>query len=194
VPFAIDEATSTPLSNFRARELSFTPKLGEFLRAIVGSSRYLKVAACALIIGLAGVYGVRAYTINRIQGTLSRQIATVIPSFAAPASEIRASLMQAEAKITEELGVLASPAKVTPVDALLEVLRLLPENSPVSIQSIKVSGTKAQITGIAPELSLTEKLEKTFRANGTVFSKVSLTSSSLGAGKFSFTIDLILSQ
>lgn len=194
VPFAADDTPISPLSNFRARELSFTPKIGEFIRAIIGTARYLKVAAFAVILCLAGVYGVRAYTITRIHATLNRQIATVIPGFSAPPSEIRSALMQAEGKITEELGVLASPAKVTPVDALLEVLRLLPENTNVSIQSIKVSGTKAQITGIAPELSLTERLEKTFKANGAAFSKVNLTSSSLGPSKFSFTIDLTLTQ
>jgi len=193
-PFAADDSELAPLSNFRSREFSFTPKFGEFLRAFIGTTKYLRIAFGAVAVAVLCTYLVRAYTISAIQGSLSTQISTVIPGFSAPPSEIRASLMQAEAKLTEELGVLASPAKVSPLDALLEILNLLPQNESVTINSIKISGTKAQITGSAPQLSAIESVGKALKANNGVFSKVTATPGSSSQGKFNFTVELVLTQ
>jgi hypothetical protein len=193
-PFAADDSTLAPLSNFRSREFSFTPKIGEFLRAFVGAAKYLQIALGAVLIAVLSTYLVRAYTISAIESSLTKQIATVIPGFTAPPSEIRSALMKAEAKITEELGVLASPAKVSPLDALLEILKLLPQNESVTINSIKISGTKAQITGTAPQLSAIETVGKTLKANSGVFSKVTAAPGTSAQGKFNFTVELILTQ
>jgi hypothetical protein len=193
-PFAADETELAPLSNFRSREFSFTPKFSEFLRAFIGTAKYLRIAVGAVLIGVLCTYLVRAYTISTIQASLTKQIATVIPGFTAPPSEIRSALMSAEGKLTEELGVLASPAKVSPLDALLEILKLLPQNDTVTINSIKISGTKAQITGTAPQLSAIETVGKALKANNGVFSKVTATPGTSAQGKFNFTVELILSQ
>lgn len=193
-PFAADEATRAPLSNFRSRELSFTPKIGEFLRALMGAAKYFQIAIGAIIIGILLTYLVRAYTISAIQSSLTEQIATVIPGFTAPPSDIRSELLKAEGKLTEELGVLASPAKVSPLDALLEILKLLPASESVTINSIKISGAKAQIAGTAPQLSSIEVVGKALKANSGVFSKVTATPGSSVQGKFNFTVELILAQ
>jgi hypothetical protein len=193
-PFAADESIKPPLSNFRTRELSFTPKIGEFLRALVGTAKYFQIALGAVMIGVLLTYLVRAYTISAIQSSLTEQIATVIPGFTAPPSEIRPQLLKAESKLTEELGVLASPAKVSPLDALLEILKLLPNGENVTINSIKISGTKAQITGTAPQLSSIEVVGKALKANNGVFSKVTATPGSSAQGKFNFTVELVLAQ
>ena len=193
-PFAADESTHAPLSNFRTRELSFTPKIGEFLRALVGTAKYFQIALGAVAIGVLLTYLVRAYTISAIQSSLTEQIATVIPGFTAPPSEIRSELLKAEGKLTEELGVLASPAKVSPLDALLEILKLLPTGESVTINTIKISGTKAQITGTAPQLSSIEVVGKALKGSSGVFSKVTATPGSSAQGKFNFTVELILAQ
>jgi hypothetical protein len=193
-PFAADESTKPPLSNFRTRELSFTPKIGEFLRALMGTAKYFQIAVGAVIIGILLTYLVRAYTISAIQSSLTQQIATVIPGFTASPSEIRPELLKAEGKLTEELGVLASPAKVSPLDALLAILKLLPSGENVTINSIKISGIKAQITGTAPQLSSIEAVGKALKANNGVFSKVTATPGSSAQGKFNFTVELILAQ
>ena len=193
-PFAADESSLTPLSNFRTREFSFTPKIGEFLRAFVGTTRYFQLAFGAIFIAVLSTYLVRAYTIRAIQSSLTEQIATVIPGFTAPPSEIRSSLIKAESRLTEELGVLASPAKVSPLDALLEILKLLPQNETVTITAIKISGTKATVMGTAPQLSAIESVGKALKANAGVFSKVTATPGSSAQGKFNFTVELILSQ
>ena len=193
-PFAADESSLTPLSNFRTREFSFTPKIGEFLRAFVGTTRYFQLAFGAVFIAVLSTYRVRAYTIRAIQSSLTEQIATVIPGFTAPPSEIRSSLIKAESKLTEELGVLASPAKVSALDALLEILKLLPQNETVTITAIKISGTKATVMGTAPQLSAIEIVGKALKTNAGVFSKVTATPGSSAQGKFNFTVELILSQ
>ena len=193
-PFAADDSNLAPLSNFRSREFSFTPKIGEFLRAFVGATKYIRIAAAAFIVGVLCTYLVRAYTISAIESSLTKQVATVITGFTAPPSEIRSALMKAESKLTEELGVLASPAKVSPLDALLEILKLLPQNETVTINSIKISGTKAQITGTAPQLSAIETVGKALKANNGVFSKVTATPGTSAQGKFNFTVDLVLTQ
>jgi hypothetical protein len=193
-PFAADESSLTPLSNFRTREFSFTPKIGEFLRAFVGTTRYFQLAFGAVFIAVLSTYLVRAYTIRAIQSSLTEQIATVIPGFTAPPSEIRSSLIKAESKLTEELGVLASPAKVSALDALLEILKLLPQNETVTITAIKISGTKATVMGTAPQLSAIEIVGKALKTNAGVFSKVTATPGSSAQGKFNFTVELILSQ
>jgi hypothetical protein len=193
-PFAADDSTLTPLSNFRSRELSFTPKIGEFLRAFVGTTKYLGIALGTIMVAVLCTYLVRAYTISTIQRSLTKQIATVIPGFTASSSEIRPALMEAESSLTKELGVLASPAKVSPLDALLEILKLLPQNDSVTINSIKISGIKAQITGTAPQLSAIETVGKSLKANSGVFSKVNATPGTSAQGKFNFTVELILTQ
>lgn len=193
-PFAADETEKLPLSNFRTRELSFTPKIGEFLRALVGAAKYFQIAIGAILIGILSTYLVRAYTISAIQSSLTEQIANVIPNFTAPPTEIRTELLKAESKLTEELGVLASPAKVSPLDALLEILKLIPSSENITINTIKISGTKAQITGAAPEIRAIEVLGKALKANNGVFSKVTATPGSPVQGKFNFTVELILAQ
>ena len=193
-PFAADESIRAPLSNFRSRELSFTPKIGEFLRALVGTAKYFQIALGAMAIGVLSTYLVRAYTISAIQSSLTEQIATVIPGFTAPPSDIRSELLKAEGKLTEELGVLASPAKVSPLDALLEILKLLPSGETITINSIKISGTKAQLTGTAPQLSAIEAVGKALKANSGVFSKITANPGSSTQGKFNFTVELILAQ
>ena len=193
-PFAADDSNLVPLSNFRSREFSFTPKIGEFLRAFIGTTKYLLIALAAVLIGVLCTYLVRAYTISAIENSLTKQIATVIPGFTAPPSEIRSTLRNAETKLTEELGVLASPAKVSPLDALLEILKLLPQNDTVTINSVKISGTKAQITGTAPQLSAIETVGKALRGNSGVFGKVTATPGTSAQGKFNFTVDLVLAQ
>lgn len=193
-PYAADGTAIAPLSNFRSREFSFTPKIGEFLKALAGTARYLKIALGGVAIAALSVYIMRAYTISSIQRSLKKQISAVIPSFEADSSEIRSALMKAETKLTDELGVLASPARVSPLDALLEILRLLPSNGDITITAIKISGTRAQITGTAPQLSAIEGLGKALKANNGVFSKVTATPGSSAMSKFNFSVELILSQ
>ena len=194
VPFATDDTTVSPLSNFRTREFSFTPKFAEFLRAFFGTSKYLQLAIGSIALTLLVIYGIRAYNLSSIQSSLTEQIRAVIPGFDPQSSDIRGALMKSEAKLTEELGVLGSQAKVSPLDALLEILRLLPAGDGLAITNIKINSTTAKITGTAPQLASIENVGKALRANKGVFSKVTHIPGSSNAARFNFTVDLVLAQ
>lgn len=194
VPFATDDTTISPLSNFRTREFSFTPKIAEFLRAFFGASKYLQLAFGSIALALALIYAIRAYNLSSIESELTEQIRAVISNFQPQSSDIRGELMKAETRLSEELGVLASPAKVSPLDALVEIMRLLPTSDGITITNIKITSTTAKITGTAPQLSAIENVGKALRANKGVFSKVTPVPGSSNASRFNFTVDLVLTQ
>jgi|GEM_PF-1486957 len=192
--FAQDEPPVEALSNFRAGQFSFRPRFGELIRALRETSGYILAAIGVVALAIAGVYGVREYNLSRAHQSLIAELKTVVPDLPAEATDIRGALAAAETKLSQELGVLGSPAKITPLDALLETIRLVPESSGIQINSIKVSGTRTQVSGIAPQLSIIEDLERTLRSNKSLFSKTTLTTGTASGSRFPFNIELILAQ
>jgi hypothetical protein len=191
--FARDEDPATPLSNFRSRQFSFTPTLGEFVKALLGARRQLTNALVSILVCVAGVYLAREYTAAHSRNALIEQIRAVIPDFNPGDGDIRAALIRAETKLSDDLGVLGPIAKVTPVDALLEVMRLIPTDN-ISISSIKVSGSRATITGTAPKLGSVESVGDALRANKELFSKVTATPGTSVGSRFNFTVEVIFGQ
>jgi hypothetical protein len=192
--FAQDEGTALPLSNFRTKQFSFRPRFGELLRALTETAGHILAAVAMVAFTVAGVYGVREFNLSRARDNLVSELQTVVTDFPAEAKDIRAALIAAESKISQDLGVLGSPAKITPLDALIEVIRLIPDATGVQVSSIKVSGTRAQLSGIAPQLSAIEDLERTLRSSKSLFSKVTATPGTASGSRFNFTIEMILAQ
>jgi Tfp pilus assembly protein PilN len=192
--FAQDETPALPLSNFRTKQFSFRPRFAELLRALRETSGYVLAAVAMVVVAIGGVYGVREYNLARAKEALISELQTVVTDFPAEAEDIRAALIAAEGKISQELGVLGSPAKITPLDALIEVTRLVPDSTGLQIQSIKVSGARAELKGIAPQLSAIEDLERTLRSSKSLFSKVTATPGTASGSRFPFTIEMILAQ
>jgi hypothetical protein len=191
--FALDEAEKMPLSNFRSREFSFTPRIGEFLRALAGAKRHALRAVVAVIVALAAIYGSREYTLASSRSALVEYIQKVIPGFPSDASDIRSNLMKAENKLADELGAFGSRASISPVDAFLDLVKTLPDSSDLSISSLKVSGIRAQISGSANDLAATERFQKALSARKEIFAKVEGKSTRVGT-RFNFTIDIVLTQ
>jgi hypothetical protein len=192
--FAQDDCPATALSNFRTRQFSFRPRFAELLRALKETSGHVLAAVGMVAVAVAGVYGVREYNLSRAAESLIVELQTVVTDFPTQAEDIRAALVTAETKLSQELGVLGSPAKITPLDALIEIIRLIPESTGIQILSIKVSGTRAQLSGIAPQLSAIEDLERTLRSSKSLFSKTSATPGTASGSRFPFNIELILAQ
>jgi hypothetical protein len=194
--FARDNGAPAALSNFRSREFSFTPKLAEFIRALAGARRQLINAVLSVVVLTAGVFLAREYNLARSREKLVEQIRTVIPDFDPGEADVRAALIRAEAKLSDELGVLGPIAKVTPLDALLEIMRLLPTDNGVTITSIKVTSKRnAQITGITPQLSTIETVKEALsKGRGDVFSKVTAAPGAPSGSRYNFTVELTLSQ
>jgi hypothetical protein len=191
--FGLDEAEKMPLSNFRSREFSFTPRIGEFFRALAGTKRHAFRAVVAVIIALAVIYGSREYTLASARSALVEQIQKVIPGFPSSSDDIRGNLSKAENKLAGELGAFGSQASISPVDAFLDLVKVLPDSSDLSVSSLKVSGIRAQITGSANDLAATERFQKALSARKEIFAKVEGKSTRVGA-RFTFTIDIVLTQ
>jgi hypothetical protein len=191
--FARDDDPATPLSNFRSRQFSFTPTISEFIRALLGARRQLLNAVVSILVCVGGVYLAREYTTSNSRGALIEQIRAVIPDFDPGDGDIRAALIKAETKLSDDLGVLGPIAKITPVDALLEIMRLIPTDN-ITITSIKVSGSRATITGTAPKLGAVESVGDALRANKELFSKVTATPGTSVGSRFNFTVEVIFGQ
>jgi hypothetical protein len=187
--FAKDEDAPIPLTNYRSGEFSFTPKFGEFIRALSGAKNYMLTALATLAVGVFGMYAVREFTISQTERALVEQIRAIIPQFENTDGDIGKSLFSAQQKLSNELGVLGSPAKVSVLDALLEILKLIPADSGVTITSIKVTGTKATIQGSAPSISACESVAKALKTGKDVFSEVNPPRTSPSGSKFNFTVE-----
>ncbi len=190
--FAKDEDAPTPLTNYRTGEFSFTPRFGEFLRAMLGAKSYVLTAAVACIVAVGGLYGIREFTISQTKSALEEQIRGVIPNFEAQGTDVLAGLLDAQKKLSDELGVLGSPAKVSVLEALLDIMKLLPEDGSITVNSIKVTDTKATISGTASSISASESIAKTLKMSKDVFSKVEQPRTSPSGSKFNFTIEATL--
>jgi len=189
--FASDDSPAPSISNFRTREFSFSPHFGEVLRALHSSWKYLVIALGSICLVVAGVYAAREYRLVGMKADLLAQIRTIIPNFDPPDGDIRAGLLQAETKLSEDLGVLGSPAKFTPLDALLKITKQIPDVQGFTINSIKISGARAQVVGFVPEVSAAEKFQRDLKK---VFGKVNPPSTTPNGNRFNFVIDIVLSQ
>lgn len=191
--YAADTSLEVPLSNFRTREFSFAPRIGEFIRALAVTKRNAIGAALAVVLSVAVVYGSRQYAIISSQSTLLQQIQRVIKDFNAEPENIREALTQAEQSLGEELGAFGSRAKVSPADAFLEIVKNLPNSAEVAISSVRVSGVRVQISGSAAELAVIERFVKTLSARKDIFTKVEYKTTRVGQ-RFNATIDIVLTQ
>jgi hypothetical protein len=191
--FSQDEAKKAPLSNFRTREFSFTPRIAEFFRALLGTKRAMTRAALAVCLAACGIFGFRAYVINSYKSQLISKVREVIPSFSDDPSKIRENLMQSVNKLSEELGAFGSRARVTPADAFIEVVKGIPTSGEIAVTSIRVSGVRVQIAANAAELSPVERFVKALDTRKDIFSKVDYKTSRTG-NRFNVSVDITLAS
>lgn len=192
--FADEEPVAAPLSNFRTREFSFNPTFGELLKVIQLTWKHLVVAAVISIAAIAVSFGIRKYQISRMEKFLLSQVRQVVPDFNPTDGDALKALAQAETKLADELGVLGSPAKITPLDVLIEVHKRLPEIPGLTITSLKISGARTTIAGYAPDLSAIERVEKDLKANQTAFAKVTANPGTSAGSRYNFTVEIVLSK
>lgn len=192
--FAFDEATKAPLSNFRSREFSFTPKIGEFIRAFLGTRRHITRAVGALAVAVIVTYASREFALHSAESKLISQIQRVIPGFTSDSDKIRESLLKAENKLGEELATFGSRAKISPADAFIDLLKTLPESGELSITGVRVSDTRVQLSGETSEIAALERLTNKLRDRRDVFQKVTSSNRRSTNGRFNVTLDIILAQ
>lgn len=191
--FAQDETNTAPLSNFRSREFSFTPRVAEFVRALMGTRRTVFRALLAIAAAALVVYATRAYLIGSYESELIARIRKVIPAFPEQPERVRENLMDSVNKLSEELGAFGSRAKVTPADAFIEVVKSVPTNGDIAVTSIRVMGVRIQISGNAAELSPIERFIKVLDARKDIFSKVEYTTTRTG-NRFNLSVTITLAS
>ncbi len=192
--FATDEATRSPLSNFRSREFSFTPKIGEFIRALVGTRRHVTRAFAALLVALLTIYASREYALHSAESTLVKQIQRVIPGFSDDTDKVRENLVKAENKLGEELASFGSRAKISPADAFIDLLKTLPDANELAITSVRVSDTRVQVSGDTSEIAALERITNKLRERKDIFQKVTSSSRRGASSRFNVSFDITLAQ
>ncbi len=192
--FAKDEDAPSPLTNYRTGEFSFTPRFGEFIRALASVRAYMVTGCAAILVALAGIYAIREFTIAQTRSALEEQVQLVIPQFSSGEGDVLSALIGAQKKLSDELGVLIPTAKVSVLDALLEILKLFPDELGVTVNSIKINDTKAVISGTASSISASESVAKALKSNKEVFSKVDQPRTSPSGSKFNFTVEATLAS
>jgi Tfp pilus assembly PilM family ATPase len=191
--FAQDDAAAAPLSNFRSRQFSFTPKVSEFIRALAGTRRYVLQALGGIALAAAVVYGSRQYVLHSSEDALVERVRKVIPNFTAEQGKVVEALAKAEGKLGQELSAFGSRSKFSPADALVEVVKVLPSGSGISITALRVTGEKVSLQGTASEVAAVERFSKALGAREDIFAKVDYKNAKTASG-FSFTVDIVLAQ
>jgi len=191
--FAQDDATAVPLSNFRSRQFSFTPKISEFIRALAGTKRYVLRAIGGIILAAGVVFASRQYVLHSSEAALVERVRKVIPNFSAEPGKVVEALAKAEGKLGQELSAFGSRSKFSPADALIEVTKVVPSGSGISITSLRVTGEKVSLQGTASEVAAVERFSKALTAREDIFSKVDYKNAKTASG-FSFNVDITLAQ
>jgi hypothetical protein len=191
--FAKDESDAAPLSNFRARQFSFTPKISEFMRALLGTRRHVVRAIAGVLLALLVVFLSREYLISSSESALVDRVRTVIPDFAPEPDKVLESLAKAEGKLGQELVAFGSRSKHSPSDALIQFVKLIPESADLSITSLRISGDSMLVQGTANQVTAIERFAKTLSAQKEIFANVTPKPSRTTSG-FSFTLTITLTQ
>jgi hypothetical protein len=189
--FARDDSQTAPLSNFRARQFSFTPKISEFLRALVGTKRHAGRALAGIIGALLVVYLSRGYVISSSESALVDRVKQVIPDFTSEPGKVPEALAKAEGKLSQELTAFGSRSKFSPADTLVELVKVVPPG--VSLTSMRVTGEKVSLQGTATEVAVVERFAKALSSSEEIFSKVDYKNAKTATG-FSFTVEIVLAQ
>ncbi len=192
--FGLDDNPAPVLSNFRAREFSYSPKFGEVLRVLQSTWRHMLGAALAIVVALIGYYAMIEYKLSAMKSTLTEQMRSVIPDFNSPDGDFLKTLGAAETKLSDDLGVLSSPSTITPVDVLVELSERIPSTPGVVVTGLKIYPTKATLTGVAPDLSAIEKIEKELKKNKTDFATVKANPGNASGSRYNFSVEIIYNK
>ena len=194
--FARDDAPHPILTNFRSREFSYSPRFHELISGLRNTAGYFMAALTSVMIALLALYFAREYRLSKMDKALKNQIRLVIPDFQGNDDNVLTSLRDSETALSDQLGALGSPSKITPLDALVEISKDMPTSiSGLSTQVLKVTSSRITLEGIAPDLSAIDKVEKALRGNKHAYGKVSVnTGSSTGTKGYRFTVEIVLNQ
>lgn len=192
--YAHEDATTNPLSNFRSRQFSFTPKLSEFFRALLGVKKVALRVALALGIALISIYATRQYYISSIASSLTSQIRRIIPDFEADQSSIAPALNKRRQLLLDELASFGTYSTARPVTYLTKILQAVPKQKSVVLSGLLIKSGIIRIDGTAPALSSIEEFTQALSVHTELFKKLDYKSQKSSRGGFSFSIDIQLPE
>jgi hypothetical protein len=139
------------------------------------------------------VFASRQYVLHSSEQALIAGVQKVIPGFTAEPGKVVEALAKAEGKLGQELSAFGSRSKFSPADALVEVVKVVPAGSGISITSLRVTGEKVSLQGTASEVAAVERFSKALASRDDIFAKVDYKNAKTTTG-FSFTVDIALAQ
>jgi len=184
-----------PLSNFRIKEFAYKLPfhiLGAGLKKI--APLFLATLGIGLL-SLLGIYYARANAIHKLKSSVSEQIHQALPGLSlAPGQELQ-TLSGEVNNIELQLKSLGSPSKMTPIHALYELSKHIPQNSGINIRRVNIAGLIMKVEGEAPDYAAVDKLKKVFDKRKRIYCHVDKKSgqtNSYGATarQFSFELEL----
>lgn len=192
--YAHEDAITSPLSNFRSRQFSFTPKLSEFFRALLGVRRVALRACIATVVALAVIYLSRQYHISSISTSLIEQINGVIPGFNPEPHAIASELSSRRQALADELASFGTYSNASPAAYLTTVLQSLPSNNTVTLDSLLIKKEMIRIEGTASALSAIEEYTQALGTHTDIFNKLDYKPQNSPRGGFTFSISIQLPE
>lgn len=155
-----DEQIIPTLSNFRVGEFSYSPYL---IQAIRGAKTLLPYFATLILIGVFAAlirYSAGKLAVSRMQNQMASAIAETIPAVAVVRGNEAGTVLSSINTLESELKQLGSPARTTPLEALLELAKIFSATKGVVVTSFSIDGEKIEVEGTAPDFTVRERLEK----------------------------------
>ena len=191
--FVQDEAPPPILTNLRAREFSYRLQLGELFRGLKRLIPYVLAAFSVLVIGLVFIYFLNIQKMNSMRSAMREQIQRIIGDETVPDKDAIFFLRGKIKSLNEQVKDLGTPAKLSPLAALLEISKDMPKAGDIKVKRLSIEGTKMRIEGTTPDYSGAEQLEGKLKKNRKMYCNVKLKPPGAGAGgtkTFNFEIEL----
>ncbi len=196
--FARDITPPPALSNFRAREFTYSLRLGELIKGLRRLSPYLLAVLACLIVVLASVYVLKENANMRLRIAMHETIHKVIPDLALENGKESAAIQAKNFDMEGQLKELGSQSKFSPLDSLLEISRHFPVSGGVSIRSLDIKGNQIKIEGGADNYTEIDAIEKALKARKNTYCRINKdisSSSMLGRpGSKGFVFDIRLCE
>lgn len=163
--FAQDSLEPPILTNFRAREFVYSPRLRELWEGLKRLTPYLMATATCAIISLFVIFYLQENKIHRMRTALQEQIHSILPGINLEEGDEVNQILTQNSKLEEDLGKLGSPSRFSPLDAFREIALDFQSLAGVSLQSLSIArGNYVKIQGQANGYPEVDKMDKTLRA------------------------------
>jgi len=202
--FAQDAGSPPILSNFRTREFVYSPQLRELVLGLKRLVPYLAVLLAAAVLSLGVAYYSREAQIRQMNNAMRERVLSIMPNVPLNAGrEVAEVVLDQNKALSDDLGQLASPSRLTPLDSFFEISRDLAGVSNISVDSLTLTGSAITLKGVAAGeksgYAAQGDLEKVLKKNKRTYCRVGLDSNSSkdprsGAGVLNFTFDLKLCE